>query len=144
MIPLSAEAFSEQQHAAQTMGLSEYLIKPIEMNKLLPVLTKYLRPAPSIAGDAQKRPSLPPLPDDRKKQLMEEFEALGGIPTYELESLLAQIRKIMALSEGFQSPYPRLLSQMKRAIAQGRNEAFHHLIAEALQRQTRDSSPPTP
>ena len=43
VIALSADAFKEQQEDAYAAGISHYLIKPIEMEKVLPLLKKYCR-----------------------------------------------------------------------------------------------------
>ena len=43
IIALSADAFTEQQQTAYEAGITDYLIKPLDFDKLLPVLVKYLR-----------------------------------------------------------------------------------------------------
>lgn len=43
IIALSADAFIEQQQAAYKSGFSEYLTKPIDLEKLISVLSKYLK-----------------------------------------------------------------------------------------------------
>ncbi len=43
IIILSADAFQEQKKEAFATGVSEYLTKPLELEKLLPLLKKYLR-----------------------------------------------------------------------------------------------------
>jgi len=43
IVALSADAYSEQKNEALSQGMNDYLTKPIEMEKLLPLLKKYLR-----------------------------------------------------------------------------------------------------
>ncbi|MGK5090910.1 PAS domain S-box protein [Deltaproteobacteria bacterium TL4] len=43
IVVLSADAFSEQQQKAFAAGASEYLVKPIDIDTLLPVLNQYLK-----------------------------------------------------------------------------------------------------
>jgi PAS domain S-box-containing protein len=43
IVALSAEAFIERQKEAFSVGISDYLTKPINFNKFLPILVKYLR-----------------------------------------------------------------------------------------------------
>jgi PAS domain S-box-containing protein len=43
IIALSADGFSEQKTKALSFGINDYLTKPIEMDKLMPILKKYLR-----------------------------------------------------------------------------------------------------
>ncbi|MBF0277939.1 MAG: PAS domain-containing protein [SAR324 cluster bacterium] len=44
IIALSADAFAEEQKFAYEAGIRDYLIKPLVMEKLLPILNKFLRP----------------------------------------------------------------------------------------------------
>ncbi|MDN5199764.1 ATP-binding protein [Fulvivirgaceae bacterium BMA10] len=43
IIGVSADAFMEQQRNALSKGVNDYLTKPIDFNKLMPILKKYLR-----------------------------------------------------------------------------------------------------
>ncbi len=43
IVALSADAFSRQQNEALKTGVSAYLAKPLDVNKLLPILEKHLR-----------------------------------------------------------------------------------------------------
>lgn len=43
IVALSADAFSEQRQAAYEAGITDYLTKPLFIDKLVPVLNKYLR-----------------------------------------------------------------------------------------------------
>ncbi len=43
IVMLSADAFIDQQEHARALGIVDYLTKPIDMDKLLTVLKKYLR-----------------------------------------------------------------------------------------------------
>lgn len=45
VIAISADAFREQQNEAKAAGVNEYLIKPIEFDRLYNVIDKYLREA---------------------------------------------------------------------------------------------------
>ncbi|MBF0350056.1 MAG: response regulator [SAR324 cluster bacterium] len=54
IVALSADAYKEQQEEAYRAGMTDYLIKPVLMNKLLPVLEKYLRQEPSLKANKQE------------------------------------------------------------------------------------------
>jgi len=43
IVALSADAFTEQQLKAQAVGMKDYLVKPVDISKLVAVLKKYLR-----------------------------------------------------------------------------------------------------
>ncbi len=43
VIAISADAFREQQNEAKDAGVNEYLIKPIEFDRLYKVVDQYIR-----------------------------------------------------------------------------------------------------
>ena len=43
VVVLTADALTQTQEAVQEAGIEDYLTKPIDIQKLLPILDKYLR-----------------------------------------------------------------------------------------------------
>ncbi|MEH0158378.1 ATP-binding protein [Limibacter armeniacum] len=43
IVAVSADAFTEQQRIALSKGVNDYIVKPIDFDKLLPIVDKYLR-----------------------------------------------------------------------------------------------------
>lgn len=65
IVALSADAFTEQQIEAQSVGMDDYLTKPLEMNKLIGILEKYLKC--QSKGKSQSDKALNPRETQNKK-----------------------------------------------------------------------------
>ena len=126
IVVLSADAFEQQQKVAIDAGASAYLTKPLDIEKLLPVLAQYLR------HDQSSTPSVPstglPLPDSVRATIKDEIEQLSQYPIYYLDEILEKTDRITKLCEGFDSKYSDFLIAVKDAATRGNEEAFLSLI----------------
>ncbi|MGK5093411.1 ATP-binding protein [Deltaproteobacteria bacterium TL4] len=131
IIILSADAFIEQQQAARKAGVSDYLTKPLEFNKLIACLIKYLpqRETERIFKVPSKKP---PLPDKIKDQLLQEFQKLSNIPYFMTGKIESHLQNMLDLSEKYDSPYPELLAQIDKAVFNQNVEQVKTLINEVL------------
>ncbi|MBF0288445.1 MAG: response regulator [SAR324 cluster bacterium] len=130
IVALSADAFYEQQQEAFRVGINDYLTKPLQVNKLLQVLGKYLRQEKEkIKKTSQKKRSLP---TQNKKQLMMDFEKLQKIPFYMTGNIHTQLQKMQRLCEKYDSPYPEILDQIQSAIFSKQVKKANSLIKKAL------------
>jgi CheY-like chemotaxis protein len=50
IVCLTADAFADQQKKAMTLGANDYLTKPIEMEKLTKIFSKYFSPTEQHAS----------------------------------------------------------------------------------------------
>ena len=130
IVALSADAFAEQKRRAFDAGISDYLTKPIEFQTLFPVLIKYLHQDQPVK--TKETPSLPLLPDNVKKQILDEFKALSKIPVFDVGSVCDQIEKMMSLVENFDSPFPNILVQIEKMSTENDEDSFNKLIAQAI------------
>ncbi|MBF0288973.1 MAG: response regulator [SAR324 cluster bacterium] len=117
IVAVSADYLSDQQRSALETGISDYLTKPIDLTKLLPVLINYLQmdQTPSQPHSDQQ----PSLPDSIKNQMTQEIETLEEYPIYYGDEIISQAEKIMNLCEGFDSPHPSILQSIIDAVYQG-------------------------
>ncbi len=128
IIAVSADAFEEQQQAAIAAGATDYLTKPIQVEKLMPLLGQFLRQEhtePELTANA-------PLPKDLKHQMVSEFNQLLAIPYYMTGQIYNQIEKMQTLCNGYNSPYSDLLRQIKSAYFAKDHEQAQEMIREAL------------
>lgn len=136
IVILSADAFNEQLQNAQESGIADYVTKPIDLQKLLPVLVKHLQQEEPSDESQMNRVKdsqyLSSLPEKTIQQIKEEFKVLAEIPIYLTEKVIDQINKIERLCQGFESPYPKLLRQITTAAINVDEDALKALIEQGL------------
>ncbi|MGK5095451.1 PAS domain S-box protein [Deltaproteobacteria bacterium TL4] len=134
IVALSAEAFTKHEQAAKIAGIREYLLKPVDLKQLIPVLTQYLRM--ETAQSSTPPSSLKPLPPDHKKQILKELTDLSQLPVYQLEKILVHVTNIQKLCEGYEHPYAEKMNLMRRVVIQSSQADYTKLVEQALQLST--------
>ncbi|MCP3932806.1 MAG: response regulator, partial [Bacteroidetes bacterium] len=135
IVALSAEVFNHQQEKAYDTEISDYLLKPIQVNELLVVLAKYLRQDQS--GPVLEPLSKTPLPDEVKTRLLEEFKVLSAIPPFYVKRITIQIQKMTELCKDkggrlYNSPYLTILKKIQDTSGSGNSERIPELINKVL------------
>ncbi len=136
IVALSADAFLEQQQLAHESGIVDYLTKPLQMKKMLPLLSKYLETEAEFSGTLQNT-SLPPLPDALKERILKEFKVLSEIPYFMTSQIHDQIQILIQLSTGYASSYLLYLEKIQDAVSSRNPEKVEKLIQEALEKGDR-------
>ncbi|MCF6269651.1 MAG: ATP-binding protein [Melioribacteraceae bacterium] len=131
IVALTADAFKQQQNFISETGISDYLTKPLNVNRLLPVLKKYLR-YDETTGDSNSLDKLPPLPAAFKDKLIEEFKIMAEIPFFMTGKINEQIKKIKQLYTGNKMPLPGKLSEIQKAISIRDTEKIKTIIHEVI------------
>jgi DNA-binding response OmpR family regulator len=131
IVMLSADALSEQKKVAYSVGIQEYLTKPLDFMKLFNVLVKYLR-QDKIRG-AKK--SCLPLPENLEKQLVEKFKKLSECSILDAGELVDKIAKMQMMCQGFDSPYSKVLIKIEDAVFNGDEEEFNYLLKNFNRKQ---------
>lgn len=132
IVAVTADAFMRQQNAAYHAGVSDYLTKPLDFKRLIPVLIKYLRyEKPQISSDVNTTIRLE-IPLDVKQQLHEETVKLSRIPRYDALEIKLQVQKMMELSKGFDSLYNEILPKIIDASKSRNSKKIPVLIKEIL------------
>ncbi len=129
IVALSADALSEQKEQAEAVGFSAYLTKPLNFQKLFPLLSQYLKPEKSM-DVPQTSSALPPLPVEAKVQLLKELNQLSQVPIINTEELLDQLDAMRLLCENHSSPFSALLDQMEEAAYIADAKALQKLIMQ--------------
>lgn len=132
IVALSADAFIEQQDKAFAAGVSDYLTKPVNFQKLVPVLLKYLRKDLQYDSIDQKQPPLPPLPENVEHQIKKEFEGLSKIEFYDGAEITDKVTKMISQCENFDSSFLKILKDIEDAVFTYNEEQYHCLISEVL------------
>ncbi len=132
IIALSADAFTDQQQAAFKVGISDYLTKPLDFKKLVPLLLNYL--PHDLSHNVVKRdpPSLLPLPVNEKTRILQGFRQLAEIPPYDAKEIKKQVQTLMEVCCKYDSPYFDVLSRIQKASLSRNSRAIPLLIKEIL------------
>ena len=125
IVILSAHAFAEQQKAAYDAGISDYLTKPVEYHKLIPVLVKYLRQDGHSDTIAEPEPLPQEIIDDVKK----EGVVLSQIPLFRQDKILKQVQKMRRMCHTYRTPYRAIFKAIEDAASQQNAEAFEKLLS---------------
>jgi PAS domain S-box-containing protein len=127
IVALSAEAFLSQKKAAIAAGFCEYLTKPLDFQKLFPILVKYLQ---------KDRSSVPAPPVYNKQRLPESIEnkfkdyliELSHIPFFESGECLGQVEKIEQLIEPFNVTSSHRIKDLKKTIFTVDENRFNNIL----------------
>ena len=130
IVAISADAFSGQEIEAIEAGVSDYLTKPLDVNKFVIVLMKYLRYEHDSSPVADRENLL--IPDGINAQLMDEFKTLSEIPFYFTGKITSQIKKMTKLCEGYNSPLIELLKQIEDVAYSKDTKRAEELILEGV------------
>ncbi len=127
IVALSAAAFRDQQYQASEVGISDYLTKPLHINKLVPVLRKYLRYSEK-SREPNSLDNAPFLSD----KIIKEFKVLAEIPFFMTGVINEQIKKIRELSGGYNSHIYVKLEEIQDAMSSRNHEKIKIIIQEVI------------
>ncbi len=130
IVAFSADAYKEQQKEAFQAGVNDYLIKPLQFNKLLLVLEKYLRQDQSV--QSQEVEPATPLPEELREKILSEFDVLSKIPYFMTGKIDDQIRMMNELCERYESLFPDFLKQIEEAYFSKNPEKAKELIEQVV------------
>ncbi|MCP4356393.1 MAG: response regulator, partial [Chloroflexi bacterium] len=126
IVMVTADAFVNRRRTALATGISEYLTKPLDFDKLFPVLKKYLRRDP--AADTRGAKGLSALPDHLEKQVLVGFAELSRFSILTGGPVVDLVQETLTLCKDFDSPYPKILTGIEDAVFNGDEEKFNLLI----------------
>ena len=130
IIALSADAFVDQKEAALEVGVSDYLTKPLDFKKIVPLLTKYLRQDPTREREKRNASELLPMTPELRQKLLAEFRVLKAIPPFDAKEIKLQAQKMMKLCEHYDSPFYDLLLQIQKASLTRQSQRIPILLKE--------------
>jgi len=117
IVGLSADAFFDTQQVALENGMSAYITKPIDFQKLIPILTAYLRPTETVAEvQTAKQQTLPPEKEVEVKKL------LAALPTFDVMdfgTIFDQLELIRELCQEYDTPYLTWLEGLEKVLFSG-------------------------
>ena len=130
IIAISADAFAEQRENAFAAGVTEYLAKPVDFEKLTVMLNKYLQKKSDhdIIGTTQG--AVPAAASVAK--IREEMIVLAKIPPYLANKITLQINRIRDLCGPNDNRYHTLLNQIEELAYSENVDEISSLLDEVL------------
>ncbi len=131
IIVLSADAFTEQKKEVLKFGFSDYLTKPIDLTKALPLFKKYLQ-----TQERKERPITPPYRQDEKTRARysQHSDRTDLLHEGVLNSYSSSFRE--KLIHLFHQQVPKSIEELRQCIeeqdAKGIAEVAHHIKGSSL------------
>lgn len=131
IVALSADAFVEQQRKAIEAGVTEYITKPIEFAKLIPVLVKYLKQKKQV-NEKTIETSIKYLDHQTKQEIKAILENIRSIPPYHTDKIIAQVDLLRTLCKDLEeNQYYNLLHKIEDAAYAAEEELLIQTTEEA-------------
>ncbi|MBF0627444.1 MAG: response regulator [Magnetococcales bacterium] len=131
VIGLSADAFVEREQEAREAGIQEFLTKPVDLARLIPILAAHLdhqRGDGAIPFDRER----PPLPEDLVEQMRAGLAEIAALPIYESGKIVTLCDKLEALCNPYDSPFEEVLSQIRDAIFSRNSKSIAEIIGQLM------------
>lgn len=125
IVAISADAFIQQQRKALEAGVNEYITKPVDLKKLIPVLSRYLIPAEVQEPTKEENTKMP---DKAQTALKDAIGTLAKIPAFKLNKMLEQIKTIRKIVHRYGSPYSTILTELEDAVFDNDTEQIKGLL----------------
>lgn len=99
IVAISADGLVEQQNRALKKGMNEYITKPVDFNKLLPILAKYLRQEKSAFSDLAKPEDFPigDLSTEEQTRLLGLLTKLKGTPIFNFKQIIDDLNILRSI-----------------------------------------------
>ncbi|MGR3319470.1 MAG: AAA family ATPase [Candidatus Anammoxibacter sp.] len=131
VIFLSADALGDRRKEVKEEGIEDYLTKPLNINELITVLIKYLRyERQDVLPDTVTDNSS--MPEDIQTRLIDEFGILAKVPHYLTGKIASQVKQMLELCKGYNSPFTEILKQVDEAAFSRNTKKMDDLIRKAI------------
>lgn len=129
IVAVSADAFTEQQKKAFDAGVNEYITKPIDFDKLLPIMVKYLKKE-TKQGDEVPPSQQKTLSPATLQMIVTKLEQIEHTPIFETKQIVGFVNEIRELSDGTNSPYFILCDEIEDAVFAGDEDLLKEVLAK--------------
>ncbi len=133
IIGLSADAFVEREQEAQGAGMTHFLTKPVNLNDLMPLLTRYLGRADDNEAPHCPEKKTEPAPEALRDRLRKGFQTLAGLPLFESARIVALCDELENECAGYDTPYLPILIQIREAVFSRNSKTIPDLLGQAEQ-----------
>ena len=132
IIGLSADAFVERENEACGAGMTHFLTKPVDLNDLMPLLTRHLgctRDGGSKPCPEEMRQPAPPALEERLRAGLAEIAAL---PLFESSRIVALCDALHEACSGYETPYEETITRIREAVFSRNSKVIPEIIRAAV------------
>jgi signal transduction histidine kinase/FixJ family two-component response regulator len=134
IIGLSADAFVEREGQAEEAGISHFLTKPLDLDRLMPLLNKYLgTPEDEISGLTNK--NRPPLPAALTEKMVDGLQELEKLPLFESSKIVALCESLSNQCAGYETHYGNGFDRIREAVYARDSQSIANIIAEVMEKK---------
>ncbi|MBF0176788.1 MAG: response regulator [Magnetococcales bacterium] len=126
IVGISADAFLEKQNEAKEAGMTEFLTKPVDLCRLMPVMARLLQQR----SEPPASPTQPPLPAELRKTAMAELRAITQLPPYQSRSIVVRCDAVMEMCEPYASPLVDIAERVRQAVFSRRSNQIPDIVRE--------------
>ncbi|MBF0192234.1 MAG: response regulator [Magnetococcales bacterium] len=130
VIGLSADAFVEREREAREAGVDDFLTKPVDLARLIPLLANRLahRQGAQEGVSAGKRAFLP---DELAERVRAGIVEMAAMPLYESGRIIGLCDSLTALCHPYDSPYAGVLQRIREAVFSRNSKRIPGIVREA-------------
>ncbi|MBF0352476.1 MAG: response regulator [SAR324 cluster bacterium] len=128
IIGISAESFKEQELNALNAGMSAYLTKPVKVDEVLSIISKYFSSDTTPANQTETTT----LGSEVLEQIKAICQNLLEIPYFMTDKIHKKLQELNELLVGTNHPLKKSLSEMEQALSSRNNEKLTELVNEIL------------
>ncbi|MBF0613769.1 MAG: response regulator [Magnetococcales bacterium] len=130
VIGLSADAFVEREREAREAGVDEYLTKPVDLARLIPMLASRLHPRMGgVDGAAETMQN--PLPLELVERIRVGLAEIAALPIYESGRIIALCDALAALCNPYDCPQKGVLTRIREAVFARNSKRIPEIIRSA-------------
>jgi PAS domain S-box-containing protein len=126
IVALSADAFEKTRKAAVQAGIVDYVTKPLDFAKLIPILNRFLKKDESALPE--KKEQKEEMPEELQQKVIEELNELKEIPVYRTEQLIEKVNLIEKIILDFDDSYRQEIDTLRKEVYFGELKGIDKLI----------------
>ncbi|MBF0272210.1 MAG: response regulator [Magnetococcales bacterium] len=131
VIGLSADAFVEREREAREAGVDDFLTKPVDLARLIPLLANHLAHHQGQAAPAAMGGKRPFLPDELAEQVRAGIVEIAAMPLYESGRIIGLCDSLTALCHAYDSPCEGVLTRIREAVFSRNSKRIPGIVREA-------------
>ncbi|MBF0357828.1 MAG: response regulator [Magnetococcales bacterium] len=132
IIGLSADAFVEREGQAADAGISHFLTKPVDLDRLMPLLLKYLGLNQEHGGLESNKLSRPEMPPELVMQVVAALKEIADLPTFESSKIVTICESFSEMCAPYDSRYGDGFDRIRSAVYSRDSKSIAGIVQELL------------